>query len=186
MKWKCHLLSPDWLCNSTDWSWPGSSHNGVSRQESWSGWPFPSPGNLPYPRIPSPLHCRQFLYHLSHPRRLLPCIHATQQLSDMFLVYLSHSVYFLDQPEEFRRVRKSFLLPATISSPPHLPPPPPVIALPLAPRAEEERREDTDRMLPSGRCGWCLNAGSFSSWCWGGWEIAPSLLQILLSTMAWS
>ena len=24
---------------------------GFSRQEYWSGWPFPSPGNLPYPGI---------------------------------------------------------------------------------------------------------------------------------------
>ena len=29
----------------------------------WSGWPFPSPGDLPNPGFP---HCRQILYQLSH------------------------------------------------------------------------------------------------------------------------
>ena len=40
---------------------------GFSRQEYWSGLPFPSPGDLPSPGIElrSP-HCRQTLYHLSH------------------------------------------------------------------------------------------------------------------------
>ena len=38
-----------------------------SRQEYWSGLPFPSPGNLSNPRIePRSLACRQILYHLSH------------------------------------------------------------------------------------------------------------------------
>ena len=40
---------------------------GFSRQEYWSGLPFPSPGDLPDPEIePGLLHCRQKLYHLSH------------------------------------------------------------------------------------------------------------------------
>ena len=34
-----------------------------SRQEYWSGLPFPSPGDLPNPGA---LHCRQTVYHLSH------------------------------------------------------------------------------------------------------------------------
>ena len=39
-----------------------------SRPESWSGQPFPSPGDLPTPGIePTCLpHCRQILYQLSH------------------------------------------------------------------------------------------------------------------------
>ena len=38
-----------------------------SRQEHWSGLPFPSPGDLPDPGIaPGLLHCRQTLHHLSH------------------------------------------------------------------------------------------------------------------------
>ena len=38
-----------------------------SRQEYWSGLPFPSPGDLPDPGINLGLpHCRQMLYRLSH------------------------------------------------------------------------------------------------------------------------
>ena len=38
-----------------------------SRQEYWSGQPFPSPGDLPHPVIePGSPACRQILYHLSH------------------------------------------------------------------------------------------------------------------------
>ena len=36
---------------------------GFFKQEYWSGWPFPSPGDPPDPRLP---HYRQILYHLSH------------------------------------------------------------------------------------------------------------------------
>ena len=40
-----------------------------SRQEYWSGLPYPSPGDIPNPGIePNPgiLHWRQILYHLSY------------------------------------------------------------------------------------------------------------------------
>ena len=40
---------------------------GFSRQEYWSGLPFPSPADLPLPWIElGLLHCRQILYRLSH------------------------------------------------------------------------------------------------------------------------
>ena len=40
---------------------------GFSRQECWSGLPFPSPGDLPNPEIElRSLHCRQILYGLSY------------------------------------------------------------------------------------------------------------------------
>ena len=39
---------------------------GFSRQEYWSGLPFPSTGDLPNPGIKRLLHCRRILYHLSH------------------------------------------------------------------------------------------------------------------------
>ena len=40
---------------------------GFSRQEYWSGLPFPSPEDLPNPGSnPGFLHCRQTLYCLSH------------------------------------------------------------------------------------------------------------------------
>ena len=39
---------------------------GFSRQEYWSGEPFPA-GDLPTPGIkPASLHCRWILYHVSH------------------------------------------------------------------------------------------------------------------------
>ena len=38
---------------------------GFSKQEYWSGLPFPSPEDLPHPGIKLP-HCRQTLYRLSH------------------------------------------------------------------------------------------------------------------------
>ena len=41
-----------------------------SRQEYWSGLPFPSPGHLPQPLINLDLlQCRQILYYLSHQGR---------------------------------------------------------------------------------------------------------------------
>ena len=39
------------LCDPMDYSPPGSSVMAFSRQEYWSGLPFPSPGNLPNPGI---------------------------------------------------------------------------------------------------------------------------------------
>ena len=46
-----------------------------SRQEYWSGLPFPSPGDLPDPGINlGILHCRQNLYHLSHQVSLILCV----------------------------------------------------------------------------------------------------------------
>ena len=42
------------LCDPMDCSPPDSSSSrGFFRQEYWSGLPFPSPGDLPYPRIES-------------------------------------------------------------------------------------------------------------------------------------
>ena len=35
------------LCNPRDFGLPGSLSMGFSRQEYWSGLPFPSPGDLP-------------------------------------------------------------------------------------------------------------------------------------------
>ena len=44
-------FSSTWLCNSMDCSPPGSSVMGFSRQEYWSGLPFPPPGDLPDPGL---------------------------------------------------------------------------------------------------------------------------------------
>ena len=56
------------LCDPMDNSLPQAPLSmGFSRQEYWSGLPFPSPGNLPT-QVSNPglSHCRQTLYHLSH------------------------------------------------------------------------------------------------------------------------
>ena len=64
------------LCNPMDCSPPGSFVHGLSRQEYWSGLPFPPPGNLPSPGTEpessassalqgsnlSFLHCRKMLF----------------------------------------------------------------------------------------------------------------------------
>ena len=55
-------------CSMSD----SSGSMGFSRQDYWSGLPFPSPGDLPDPQIklmsqesnPGLLHCRQILYRL--------------------------------------------------------------------------------------------------------------------------
>ena len=39
------------LCDPMDCSPPGSSVRGISQQESWGGFPFPPPGDLPDPGI---------------------------------------------------------------------------------------------------------------------------------------
>ena len=53
---------------ATPWTvaYQDSPSTGFSRQENWSGFPFPSPGDLPNPGIePGLPHCRQMLYCLS-------------------------------------------------------------------------------------------------------------------------
>ena len=56
------------LCDPMECSPPAPLSMGFSRQEYWSGLPFPYPGDLPDPGIEpgSLLHCRQILYHLSY------------------------------------------------------------------------------------------------------------------------
>ena len=45
---------------------------GFSRQEDWSGLPFPPPGDLSTQRSnPGLPHCRQIVYHLSHQESLV-------------------------------------------------------------------------------------------------------------------
>ena len=45
----CSVISQ--LCDPMDCCLPGSSVNGISRQEYWNWLPFPSPGALPNPGI---------------------------------------------------------------------------------------------------------------------------------------
>ena len=46
----CLLL----ICNPMDCSPPGSSVHGIPQAKYWRGLPFPSPGDLPNPRIEPP------------------------------------------------------------------------------------------------------------------------------------
>ena len=39
------------LCHTMQWGQPGPLSMGFPRQEYWSEWPFPSPGDLPDPGI---------------------------------------------------------------------------------------------------------------------------------------
>ena len=62
------------LCRTLPTSWTvvhqASLSMGFSKQEYWSGLPFPSPGDLPDQGSNSGLlHCRQILYCLSPPRK---------------------------------------------------------------------------------------------------------------------
>ena len=64
VKVKVKLLSRVWLF-ATPWTiaYQAPPSMGFSRQEYWSGLPFPSPEDLPNPGIePRSPHCRQTLY----------------------------------------------------------------------------------------------------------------------------
>ena len=54
------------LCNSMDCSPPGFSVYGILQQEYWSGFPCPSPGDLPDPQIEPRSAALQADYHLNH------------------------------------------------------------------------------------------------------------------------
>ena len=65
---KVKFLSCVWLF-ATPWTvaYQAPPSMGFSRQEYWSGLPFPSPGDLPDPRTgPGLQDCRQTLYCLRH------------------------------------------------------------------------------------------------------------------------
>ena len=60
--WSVAKLCPT-LCNPMDCSPPGCLSMGFSRQEYWSGLPFPPPGDLPNPGIkPCLLSLLRFLH----------------------------------------------------------------------------------------------------------------------------
>ena len=75
-------------CDPMGYSLPGSSVHGFSRQEYWSGLPFPSPGDLPNPGIEprssalqadmllfeppgKPYRQRSFLFFFKHDRDII-------------------------------------------------------------------------------------------------------------------
>ena len=71
------LLCPT-LCDLVDCNPPGFSSMGFSRQEYWSEWPFPSPGDLPDPGIKPISPVLQAVFNIwatrkSHPAKG-PCL----------------------------------------------------------------------------------------------------------------
>ena len=73
-------------CDPMDCCLPGSSVHGFSRQEYWSGLPFPSPGDLPDPGIKATslyIFCtgRQVLYHCATWEAPLNSIDSTNTIS---------------------------------------------------------------------------------------------------------
>ena len=86
---KVKSLSHVWLF-ATPWTvtYQAPPSMGFSRQEYWSGFPFPSPEDLPDPGTePSLLRCRQTLYCLSHQGSLTKAL-----LLPWVLVYTRHCV----------------------------------------------------------------------------------------------
>ena len=62
-----------------------------SRQESWSGLPFPSPGDLLNPGIdPGFLHCKQIFYCLTHQGILIII-----NIYSLFSKYEDQSLFFI-------------------------------------------------------------------------------------------
>ena len=62
-----HTVNRVWFCNPIDCSPPGSAVHGFSKQEYWSGLPFPPPADLPDPGMePSAVAGR----HPRSPRRI--------------------------------------------------------------------------------------------------------------------
>ena len=56
-KWSCSVMLDS--LKPLDCSLPAPPSRGFSRQEYWSGLPFPSPGDLPWPGLKPDLpHCR--------------------------------------------------------------------------------------------------------------------------------
>ena len=67
LSWNGSLITKSCLTLATPWTVAHQASLSIrfSRQEYWSGLPFPSPGDLPNPGL---LYCRQILYQLSYHR----------------------------------------------------------------------------------------------------------------------
>ena len=82
-KWKVVAWACLTLCDPMDVAYQDLLSMGFSRQEYWSGLPFPSPGDLPNPGSNLGLpHCRQMLKCLSHQGSTKTCM---AQLSQMVM-----------------------------------------------------------------------------------------------------
>ena len=85
---------------------------GFPRQEYWSESPFPSPGDLPNPRIklpnPSLLHCRRILYCWA--TREAPSWHLLSLCSVLFNPHNRFSMLTFIFPPSFLQIRKPCLI----------------------------------------------------------------------------
>ena len=81
----CCCLAPRFCptpCDPADCSPPGSSGHEISRQEYWRGLSFPSPGDLPHPRIkPTSLALADGLFTTEPPGKPKLCINTMQNFS---------------------------------------------------------------------------------------------------------
>ena len=67
LSWRVSGRCAPALCNPMDVAYQAPLSMAFFREEYWSGLPFPSPGDLPNPRVePGLPHCRRILYQLSH------------------------------------------------------------------------------------------------------------------------
>ena len=92
LKMKVKSLSHVWLF-ATPWTvaYQAPQSTGFSRQEYWSGLPFPSPGDLPHQGSnPGLLHYRQMLCRLSHQGSSF--LELSVQSSSCLLALPEHSV----------------------------------------------------------------------------------------------
>ena len=81
----------------------------LSRPEYWSGWPFPSPGDLPNPGL---LYCKQILYQLSHKGNPNLGIQTHKNPSPLSFSLHSHFYYiqFTDYSKRYMAVCKEAVL----------------------------------------------------------------------------
>ena len=97
-KWKCSRSVVSDSLHPHEHQAPPSM--GFSRQEYWSGLPFPSPGNLPDPgmKTRSPA-CRQTLYQLSYqrsPKDKYKCLPLPSISLESFAMYVQNLKYKLN------------------------------------------------------------------------------------------
>ena len=82
---------------------------GFSRQEYWSGLPFPSPGNLPNPEIdPGLLHCSQIVYWLNYKGKGNPlfCYTANEFKWNQKSIILNEEIKLVPQNTITRRIKE--------------------------------------------------------------------------------
>ena len=136
------------LCDPMDFSME------FSRPQHWSGYPFPSPGDLPNPGIEPRQHCRKILYQLSHkgtPVRRAPRMEAGLPLPT---ASFRSPVPFPSGPVTSPILAHS---PRLISPHPQALPPP-IWPRPLSPMAPSRSGPNPPRVAATAAGAWTLGA----------------------------